>query len=72
MNEEQNDNDNKTWFVSFGWKHAGLITIFYRDRWGVHLFPKWSHWVWGYDEEWYDGLYYSWGLGPIILIVHST
>ena len=56
----------------FGWKaHAGLIWfcfVAFRWEWNVHIFVKRSHWIWGHEEDWYDGPLPQWGLGPLFLV----
>ena len=53
--------------LSFGWRHAGFITI-WGDEVGIHLLPSYEHWQCGYAEFWHDGPYYSFGLGPLLLV----
>lgn len=38
-------------------------------RWYAHFFIRREHWVWGYEEDWYDGPLPSFGLGPLFLVV---
>jgi hypothetical protein len=62
------------WRISFGWEHAGLITIWsdspdmWDTSWSFHFIPSHTHWVWGFEKDWYDGPLLSWGLGPLFLI----
>ena len=37
----------------------------------LHLFVHRSHWLWGYDEMWYDGPHPTWGFGPFFLLTRS-
>lgn len=52
---------------SFFWKHAGLMTI-WTEKYAFHVFPSYKFWQFGKDEDWYDGPYYSLGLGPLLLV----
>jgi len=47
---------------------AGLLSF---DCFGavVHLGVKRQHRQWGRDESWHDGPLYSFGIGPLILVV---
>lgn len=48
---------------------AGLLTI-WSDRYSfaLHFLPHKKYWQLGYTEDWYDGPWYSFGFGPILLI----
>lgn len=60
---------------SFGWKHAGLISI-----WGeskrfalvFHFFPSKEFWIWGVKKSYYDGApLIDFGFGPLFLVVYQ-
>jgi len=45
--------------VAFDNVHGWLVIQFFIEKDG---------WLWGYENIWYDGPHYSFGLGPILLI----
>ena len=50
---------------------AGLVTICASVRgWeiAVHLLVRPSFWLLGYEESWWDGPLYLFGLGPLVLV----
>lgn len=50
---------------------AGLFTLAidgWKNGYCLHFFPKKGYREWGYSEDWYDGPYYSYGLGPFLLL----
>jgi len=50
---------------------AGLFTMeITKDNkiFDIHFIVKKKQRQWGFEEEWYDGPLYSFGLGPLILI----
>lgn len=53
--------------VTFHFKMAGLICV-QVGPWALHLFVKKSCWVWGFEEDWYDGPLPNYGLGPLFLL----
>lgn len=53
--------------ISFIFRHAGFITIWYGFT-TVHFFPKKEFQIWGKEAEEYDRFLRSYGLGPLILI----
>lgn len=55
--------------ISFGWRHAGLVTV-WGGRGAVHVIPRCHSWLIGYrDDGEYDGLtLHAFGLGPILLV----
>ena len=57
--------------VTFGWVHAGLVTIWIGD-WTAHLFPLPWDWQLGYLQEEYDSRLQSFGFGPFLLICWMT
>ncbi len=54
--------------VSFFYRHAGLVSVFIRERWAVHLLPRPTHWKWGHSVDPYVLCMDYWGLGPLLLI----
>lgn len=51
------------------------LTIWYdyspRSGYGIHFFPEKNEYIkrWGLEEIWYDGPHYSFGIGPLAVIV---
>lgn len=54
---------------SFGWKHAGLLTLWV-GFWTLHFGIEKSHWAWGRNHKWCQVYCRSWGIGPIVLLTH--
>ena len=58
-------------------KRTGRIALEVSDAendwrfFGVHLFPDRDSHEWGFGEDWYNGPIYSFGAGPLALIVWS-
>ena len=57
---------------SFGWEHAGLISVWKdsestSDHWVLHLFPSKQFWVWGRQDNYYDGPIIEYGCGPLFM-----
>jgi hypothetical protein len=46
---------------------AGLVSIGLKESHCLHLLVKPSHWIFGFESTWYDGPWYSVGLGPFFL-----
>jgi len=56
------------WLLSFGLeKNAGLICAGWRG-FALHLLLPRSEWVWGLQEDWYDGPQFLLGAGPFALL----
>lgn len=63
------DNDKPEWYLTTGWKNAGLVTIgrgCARWEYSAHLLPRKDCREWGYHTEWCDGALHSFGLGPLL------
>ncbi|HEY8096166.1 MAG TPA: hypothetical protein VIE65_08740 [Methylobacter sp.] len=64
----------KMWNIEFGWKNnAGLVCLWNADEkqlstFAIHFLVSPRFWLFGRQEEWFDGPLYSFGLGPLILI----
>lgn len=55
---------------SFGWRHAGLISIWkdsnnILDHWFLHLFPAKQFWIYGKEKNHFDAPIIEWGAGPL-------
>lgn len=51
--------------ISFGFKHAGLVTIWSDARWALHIGVSRSYWRWGRSH--YD--FIDWfALGPLMMV----
>lgn len=60
----------------YGKGSHGKICITFRALefgFNVHLLPRRDKWKdrWGFNESWYDGPLYSFGLGPVIYVCWS-
>jgi hypothetical protein len=60
------------WRTIFAWRWfelctgaTGKFTLCFGDV-SFHFFPDES--LWGHEEEWYDGPWYSFGLGRFLLV----
>lgn len=59
---------------SFGWRHAGLLTI-WAGKWAIHFFPRprsWKVWTWPKDKVHYAYGLDEWGFGPFLLVVRGS
>ena len=48
---------------------AGQLTFWRGDCFALHLLVRQQYRQWGLSADWYDGPLYSFGLGPILLVV---
>ena len=54
--------------ISVGWRSgAGLLSV-WGKKYCLHFAVQRRHSQWGFSETWYDGPWYSWGIGPFALI----
>ena len=62
--------------ISFGWKHAGLLTIIRHDDqlygWSLHFFVRPKHWTWWSEPDKSYPAVTSIGLGPLFLVSAPT
>lgn len=62
--------------ISFGWKHAGLITIWKKTSHtggiNIHIFPMTVYQRWGFKKykTRREGVF-EFGLGPLLLVVKT-
>jgi len=54
--------------VNAGWaRNAGALAVSWRG-FSLHFVVQRDCWVWGYDEDYYDGPLPSFGVGPVFLL----
>ena len=57
--------------LTLGWKTSAGLFCFWFNIFSYnltfHLFISKKHWIFGFEEDWYNGPIYHFGLGPICL-----
>lgn len=53
--------------IFYGWKNAGLICFAWK-HWSLHLFVQREEWVFGREDDYFDGPLWYFGAGPLFLL----